>query len=388
METPQPLFDEADRRALFPVTKEWIYLNHAAVGPLPRPVRRAAQGYLRAISTRGDKHWEKTWELLEDLRERLAAWIGASSDEIAFTRNVSEGIGVLVLGLDWQPGDNVVLPAIEFPANVYPWLNLARLGVEVRFVPLRDGTFDLPDVQARVDRSTRVLAVSSVQFFNGFQADLAPLGRFCRDNGILFCVDAIQHLGALPLDVRSANADFLACGAHKWWMAGEGFGFLYCRRELQDRIRPAVVGWLGVRHWENFLDYKLEFPPSARRFETGNVSAFGAHALRAALAFFESVGPGNVAARVTARAGQVRQAALDRGWPVATPASGLPSGIVSFRVPGWEAPTLVAGLARLGVQVAARNGIVRVSPHFYNTSAEIDEFFRRLDGLAAAGPPA
>lgn len=381
-----PLFTEADRRTLFPVTRRWIYLNHAAVGPLPRYVLQAVRGYIRAISTQGDKHWDRTWELLEDLRARLAAWIGAEADEVAFTRNASEGISVLALGLDWRPGDNVVLPAVEFPANVYPWLNLSHKGVEARFVPLRDGGFGLEDVRARVDGFTRVLAVSSVQFYNGFQADLAALGRFCRERGILFCVDAIQQLGALPLDVRAARADFVACGCHKWWMAGEGFGFLYCRREVLDLVRPALVGWLGVAHWQNFLDYQLEFPPSARRYETGNLSAFGAHALRASLAFQEKMGAEALAEPVRALARRARRSAVDRGLTVATPENGAPSGIVSFRVPGRDSALLVAALARDGVQVAARNGFIRVSPHFYNTAEEIDEFFLRLDRAAAAAP--
>ena len=385
---PKPLFTEADRRALFPVTRRWIYLNHAAVGPLPRYVLKAVRGYIRAISTLGDKHWDKTWDLLEDLRSRLAAWIGADAGEIAFIRNASEGISVLALGLDWRPGDNVVLPAVEFPANVYPWLNLAAKGVETRFVPLRDGGFDLEDIRARVDESTRVLAVSSVQFYNGFQADLAALGGFCRERGILFCVDAIQQLGALPLDVRAARADFVACGCHKWWMAGEGFGFLYCRREVQDLVRPALVGWLGVAHWQNFLDYQLEFAPSARRYETGNLSAFGAHALRASLAFQEKLGAEAVVGRVRSLAQRVRRLAAGRGLTMATPENGAPSGIVSFRVPGRDSAALVASLARDGVQVAARNGFLRVSPHFYNTAEEIDEFFLRLDRAAAAPPSA
>ncbi len=381
---PKPLFTEADRRTLFPVTRNWIYLNHAAVGPLPRYVLKAVRGYIRAISTLGDKHWDKMWDLLEDLRTRLAAWIGAGAGEVAFTRNTSEGLSVLALGLDWRPGDNVVVPAVEFPANVYPWLNLASKGVETRFVPLRDGGFTLEDVQAQVDGSTRVLAISSVQFYNGFQADLAALGRFCRERGILFCVDAVQQLGALPLDIRAVNVDFVACGCHKWWMAGEGFGFLYCRQEVQDLVRPALVGWLGVTHWENTLDYQLEFSPSARRYETGNVSAFGAHALRASLAFQEKLGAEAVAGQVRALARRVRRSAVDRGLTVATPEIGATSGIVSFRVPGRDSAAIVAALARDGVQVAARNGFIRVSPHFYNTAEEIDEFFLRLDRAAAA----
>ncbi|HQP72603.1 MAG TPA: aminotransferase class V-fold PLP-dependent enzyme [Acidobacteriota bacterium] len=381
MNRTEPLVDPNRRAELFPVTRQWIYLNHAAVGPLPAYVLAAARHYLEAISRDGDHHWQETLQVIEETRALLAELVGARPEEIAFTRNASEGISVLANGLDWEPGDNVVLPAIEFPANVFPWQNLARRGVDVRYVPLRDGRCEAADIIVRVDGRTRVVSVSSVQFFNGFRLDLAPLGAFCRSRGVLFCVDAIQQLGALPLDVGSGSVDFLACGGHKWLMSGEGIGFLYCRAELLDRLHPAAVGWMGVRDWEHMLNYRLEFPPAARRFETGNLSAFGVHNLKAAVGRYLRLGPAAVAARILALAELAAEAAGQRGWTVLSPDGPARSGIVSFRVPGRDAADLVARLTAVGVQVAVRNGAIRMSPHYYNTAAEVAEAFNRLDRI-------
>jgi len=381
MNRTEPLVDPNRRAELFPVTRQWIYLNHAAVGPLPAYVLDAARHYLEAISRDGDHHWQETLQVVEAARALLAELVGARPAEIAFTRNASEGISVLANGLDWRPGDNVVLPAIEFPANVFPWQNLARRGVEVRYVSLRDGRCEAADIIPRVDGRTRVISVSSVQFFNGFRLDLAPLGAFCRERGVIFCVDAIQQLGVLPLDVCSGGVDFLACGGHKWLMAGEGIGFLYCRAELLDRLQPAAVGWMGVRDWEHMLNYRLEFPPEARRFETGNLSAFGVHNLKASVDRYLRLGPAAVAARVLELAEAVAAATGRRGWTVLSPDGPARSGIVSFRVPGRDAADLAARLLAVGVQVAVRNGAIRVSPHYYNTAAEVAEAFDRLDRI-------
>jgi len=381
MSEPSHPIDPAQRAVLFPVTRQWVYLNHAAIGPIPAYVRQASLEYLDEITHHGARHWLETAERLESLRRLLGGFIRVRPEEIAFTRNVSEGISILANGLDWRPGENVVLPAIEFPANVYPWLNLGRLGVQVRFVPLRDGAFTADDVARQIDGATRVVSVSAVQFLNGFRADLEALGALCREREVLFCVDAIQQLGAAPLDAGRAGIDFLACGSHKWLMAGEGSGFIFCRQELLERLHPAATGWMGVRQWEDFLDYRLEFPDSARRFETGNPSVFGLRNLSASLDYIDRIGSGTIEATVVHLARQVAQRADERAWPLLLPGREPRSGIVSFKVPGREAAALVPALERRGVQVTARHGAIRVSPHFYNTAAEIETLFESLDDI-------
>ena len=375
------MFSEVERRQLFPVTGSWAYLNHAAVGPLPLPVLEAAKNYLTRCSQEGEHHWERTGPLLEELRGRLAGSLHCQGDEVTFTRNVSEGISFLASGLDWKPGDNVILPAIEFPANVYPWLNQAMAGVETRFLPVINGVFSLADLEKAVDTRTRVVSISAVQFFGGFRAPLRAIGEFCRSRGILFCVDAIQFLGAGIIDVTAENIDYLACGGHKWLMAGEGIGFIYCRADLAERLRPGNVGWQGVKQWLDFSDLRLDFQPGARRFTTGTVSAVGLHMLAASWSFLESIGWSAITAQVTHLARLTARLAQDHHWqPVIGPEE-VASGIVSFRVPHPDLLRLVSDLRDRGIQISAREGALRVSPQFYNTDLEIERLFQTLEHL-------
>lgn len=375
------LFSIRERTTLFPVTRDHVYLNHAAVGPMPDPVTRAAGHYLHEISFRGDDHWEETGVLGESLRQKLAGMLGVNSEETAFVRNVTEGLNILATGLDWQPGENVLLPAIEFPANVYPWLNLEKRGVAVRFVPIRDGRIDPADVADLMDRRTRVLSISSVQFLNGHNADLDALGSLCADRNIIFCVDAIQHLGAMPLNPTEHHIDFLAGGAHKWFMAGEGLGFIFCRRDLADRLEPAYRGWMGVRHWEDFLNYDQANRPASQKFETGSLSALGIHTLNASIDFLSRWGWDAIGQRIEKLTGRITEHAREREYILVTP-SGTHSGIVSFKIPGRAVQKTVDALADRGFNVSARNGVIRVSPHFYNTIDEIDDLFGQLDLLS------
>ena len=377
--------NEGERRAAFPVTREWVYFNHAAVGPLPAPAHAAARAFGDDLSTMGEKHWEQDSLRMEAVRDSLARLVGAAREEIAFTRNTSEGLSVLARGLDWRAGDNVVVPAGEFPANVYPWLALAGRGVEARFVPLQDGAFGVDDILRRVDARTRVVSVSSVQFHNGFAVPLADLGSACRERGVIFCVDAIQSLGAFPLDVKGTGVDFLACGAHKWLLSGEGLGFLYCRRDLAERIDPPLVGWAGVSGWEDFDRMNLDFREGALRFETGNLSMWGIRALQAALEILEQTGAGRVAEQVGALTTAVRENCRRRGLAVRGPADGPRGGITAFDPPGGDPLRLMESLQKKGVQVSVRGGAIRVSPHYYNTNDEIESLFHALDELRARG---
>ncbi len=375
------MFLPVERGHLFPVTRSWVYLNHAAIGPLPQPVVAAAQSYLARCSEQGEHHWEHTGLLLERLRGRLASSLVCSTDEVTFTRNVSEGISFLASGLDWKPGDNVILPAIEFPANVYPWLNQAANGVETRYLPVRDGVFSLPDLERLVDSRTRVVSVSAVQFYGGFRAPLREIGAFCRSRGIIFCVDAIQWLGAGCLDVAADQIDYLACGGHKWLMAGEGIGFVYCRADLAERLRPGEVGWQGVKQWLDFSDLRLDFQPGARRFTTGTVSAVGLHMLDAAWSFLESIGWPAISNRVIHLARHTATLAKQRGWQPVLPPEQVASGIVSVRVPHPDLARLVTELRDRGIQISAREGALRISPQFYNTDTELEQLFSALDRL-------
>jgi selenocysteine lyase/cysteine desulfurase len=394
------MFDnEEERQQQFPITRKRHYFSHAAVGPLPAYVHQAATAFLQAHADLGDAHWRTTGPLMETVRATLAEMLRVQTHEIAFTRNVSEGISLLASGLDWKPGDNVVLSDLEFPANVYPWMNLDKFGVETRFCRCPGQKFSLTELREKIDERTRVVSVSSVQFLNGFRPDLQAIGHFCRQAGIVFCVDAIQQLGAIPLDMARDQIDFLACGGHKWLMSGEGIGFVACTTNLAETLRPTNVGWQGVKQWEDPFDRRFDYKPGALRFETGTVSAIGIHCLNASLKGIARFGPDNIAQQVRENSAFLLREIRQRSFETITddsfvsrktdPASGTLaageslearlSGIVSFRLPGVAATRVQEFLESQQISVTIRGGYIRLAPHFYNTRQELARLFELLD---------
>jgi len=225
--------DLSEIRSQFPILGQVTYLDHSATGPLSLRVREAAAEAL-AMQVDGSLGTPLLQARVGALKQKIAALIGASPREIALVRNTAEGLSIVAGGLPWREGDRVVTDNIEFPANIYPWLNLAaRYGVQTSMVPARGGRVLVDDLISACDARTRLIAVSFVQFSNGFRVDLARLGAHCRDRGVYLCVDAIQGLGSLPLNVSESRIEFLACGGHKWLLAPIGIGFLYVRQEAQ-----------------------------------------------------------------------------------------------------------------------------------------------------------
>jgi len=356
-------------RAEIPATEEYTYLNHAVVSPLPR---RVSETVARFVADRGwgSKFRSKWQELDEKFRQAAARLIHAEAEEIAFVHSTAEGLNAVARSLPLAAGDNVVLCDVEYPANVYPWMNLASKGVETRIIPHREGGLAVEDLEAAVDDLTRVVTVSSVEFLTGFHNDLAHIGALCRERGIYFVVDAIQSLGMIPMDVRSYGIDFLAAGGYKWLMGPLGAGLFYVRRELIEQLRPAYVGAGSVVGGESFLDYDLTLRPDAARFELGTVNRAGMAGLLVAMEFLMDVGIEAIAAR-TRHLTEVLIADLQRrGYEIASCLrSEHRSAIVSFVVP--DPQTACATLHEQGVIVALREGYIRVAPHFYNTEAEV-----------------
>ncbi|MBC8249414.1 MAG: aminotransferase class V-fold PLP-dependent enzyme, partial [Anaerolineales bacterium] len=276
-------------RQEFPLTEECVFLDHAATSPLPGRTRAAMT---RFIERRRfvNQAWEEYETLDQDLREALGQLINASPEEIAFVQNTAEGINIAAYAIPFQPGDNVILCDMEYPANVYPWMNLERYGVEARIVPHREGGLALDDLKAYLDQRTRAVAISSVEFLTGFRNDLQRIGELCKSKGIYFVVDAIQSLGVIPLDVRECQIDMLSCGGPKWLMGPCGLGFLFCRQELIEEIKPAYAGATSVVDFLNFRDYNLTFLPDARRFELGTPNLVGMVGLLASVNLLLEVG--------------------------------------------------------------------------------------------------
>ena len=356
-------------RAQFPHVEDTIYLNHAATGVLSRRVMLAVQQYLAERHRDNVNNYRELAPVLEETKEQLARLIGASPARVEFMPNTSSGLNVLAEGLDWQEGDRIAVPACEFPANVYPFLNQERRGVTVDFIPHEEGVVTLEAIRETLRPATRLLTISWVQFLSGFRVDLAEVGRLCQEQNVLLCVDAIQGLGALQLDVEACGIDFLACGGHKWLMGMQGIGFLYVSEALQEQITPPA-GWLhGPVDWEHFFDYELQFHATAERFRLGTMNSAGILSLNAALSLYFEAGPAWCEEQVLQRAHQLAEGLDDLGWTQYGGGAPPASGIVSIAHPQGEA--LQAYLQEQHIEVALRNRKLRFSPHYYNTPEEI-----------------
>lgn len=368
-------------RSQFPVTQRFVYMNHAALGPLPTAAVERTAALARDLAESGDEHWGDRLAEADRVRTLAARLVNARAPhEIAFVQNTSDGLSVVAEGVDWKPGDNVVGANCEFPANVYPWMRLADVGVEYRQASERGARVDPEDLFALVDERTRVLALSWVQFASGFRSDLARIGAFCRERGVLFVVDTIQGLGALGLDVERDNVDVWSADAHKWLLGPEGIGLLYVSDRVVDRIAPKRVGWTSVNDWIKWTRYDLSYREGAGRYECGTLNMLGIHALGASLELLLEIGTSEVERHVLGLAARLAAGLAERGFDVvSSQRGGERSGIVASVHPHVAAPAIVARLRERDILVAHRAGRVRISPHVYNTEAEVDALFAALD---------
>ena len=362
-----------DYRSLFPIAKQFAYLNHAAVGPLPTPTVEAVNRFCDEQATMASVISNEWTRRVGEVRRKMADFIGAAPEEIAITKNTPDGISIVAGGLDWREGDNVVLPHLEFPSNVYPWLNLRSKRVDVRFVQSQDGRMVPDDIFRAVDARTRVIAVSWVEFSNGFLNNLEAIGAFCRQRGIYLVVDAMQGLGALKLDVKATDVDFAAAASHKWLCAPTGVGWFYCRKELLGSLHLTVVGQCSVLPHTSYLEYNLRLRPNAERFEPGLVNLCGIMGLEASLDLFQRAGRENIERRVMHLTDLAVEKAQAKGYRLNT--SRLPgegSAIASFVSQQHSSEGLLQRLTDAGVVVSLREGAIRISPHFYNNEDDIE----------------
>lgn len=356
----------------YAITEQYAFLSHAAVSPLSRRIVDAVANQLhRAASEPAVRLFPEIFTLMADLRQRLAQLINArESSEIVLMPNTAMGLNSAAVSLPLRAGDNVLVLEGDYPANIYPWQQLAYKGVLTKMVPQRAGGLDVDALAARIDRRTRVIALSTAMFATGFRNDIATVGRMCKERGIFFVVDAIQTLGAFPIDVQACSIDFLAAGSQKWLLSAPGAGFLYVRRELLDELEPgAYVGASSVVDPMNYLDYNLTFPPSAERFNLGTPNIMGAVALHAAVGMLQEVGSRLIEQRVTTLVDALINDLTERGHSLAADtAPEHRSGIVVVQLPNPEAAC--KRLEEAGVIATVRGGL-RLAPHFYNTLEEV-----------------
>lgn len=358
-----------------------VYLNHAAVSPLPFRVMSAVDRALREAAAGPDAIWMDRLAECDRVRERAAKLLGARhTHEIAFVPNTSTGLSYVAEGLAWQEGDNVVSAASEFPANVYPWLTLADRGVELRRVAEVSGRIPLEALESAMNSRTRVVALSWVQYASGFRIDLAALSDLCRANDALLVVDAIQGLGALPLSVSECRIDVCVAGSHKWLLGGEGIGLFYISERALERVRPVIRGWLSVKDVFGRVSDPPDYAAGAGRFECGTANVAGIYGLGAAVDWQLEIGPERIGRRVLELARRVELGLAGLGFELATERlPGAESGIVAATHPNVSAKVLARQLAARDIQVADRQGFLRIAAHFYNTEEEID---RCLAGIA------
>jgi cysteine desulfurase / selenocysteine lyase len=368
-----------DLRKQFPHLEKGVtYLNHAASGPVSKPVLDVMNDFFREKSQRNIDDYPSFVKVTEETKEMLAYYINTEKERIAFADNTTSGLNLLAQGLKWEPGDEIILNDIEFPANVYPFLNLEKKGVNIQFVESHEGIVSAEDIIEKISPKTRLISVSMVQFLSGYRIDLQKLGKACRSRDVILCVDGIQGLGALRLDVKEWNIDFLSCGTQKWMLGLQGLSFIYISKALQDKIDPVYVGWLGVNDGWNLLDYNLSLKDSAERFQPGSLNSVGIFALNASLKLFRDYGIKEVENNVLLNTKLLRTELKKLGL-TAYPSEideKFYSGIVSFR--HKEAYSVLEVLKERKVEIAVREGIVRISPHFYNNESDIG---RLTEGL-------
>lgn len=365
-------------RRLMPCAEEWSYFDHAAVAPLSLPAKSALTNWAKEFAEHGAVNWPQWAAELEHVRRRAAELMHADTAEVALIHNTTEGVNLVAEGFPWQAGDNVVMFDDEFPANVYPWLNLASRGVEVRRVPSGDRP-KLDELAQACDGRTRLLTVSWVGYASGFRHNLDELAQLAHERGALLFVDAIQGLGVFPLDVAQTPVDFLAADGHKWLLGPEGAGLFFIRREHLDRLRPLGLGWNSVVHAHDFGKLELLLKPTAGRYEGGTYNMPGLLALGASLEMLADYPAEQICQRLL----DLTDAICDRLPEVGAVSSTCrerehASGIVSFDLPGRNLSDVRRTCRERQVVLSCRGNRLRVSPHAYNNAEDIDRLFEAL----------
>ncbi|MEJ7615488.1 MAG: aminotransferase class V-fold PLP-dependent enzyme [Pyrinomonadaceae bacterium] len=368
-------------RALFPITRRAVYLNHAAVTPPPLPVVGAVEAQLRDVVENGSQNYRR-WVAVKESARRLAAqMIGARPEQLAFMRNTSDGLSTIANGLKWRAGDNVVTFSGEFPSNVYPWLRLRdAFGVEIRLCPERGGRIDVDEMINLMDERTRVVAISSVQYASGFRVNLERLGIAARRRDALLVVDIIQAMGALSVDVESQLIDAAAGACHKWLLTPEGVGLLYLSDRALERLRPTLVGWVSVPEPEDYGNFDQPWREGALPWETGTGPTSLLHGLEASLKLLAEVGIDKIAAYLGALTDHLCDNIDRHRYEVIS--SRRPdekSQIVCLRhTKGMTPGAIYTHLKRENIITAPRGGRLRISPHLYNVAQDIERLLEAL----------
>ncbi|MGD0977681.1 MAG: aminotransferase class V-fold PLP-dependent enzyme [Candidatus Bathyarchaeia archaeon] len=362
-------------REQFPVTKKKVFLNHAAESPLPKPVAEAVRKYANEFSNTG----KTSFDCADGGKPYFARLVGAKAGEIALVENTSVGLNIAANVLDYPQGSKIVTTDLEYPSVVYPWLRKS-LGVKVHYVKNVGGRILLDDMEKAVDDKTVAVAISHVEYANGFRNDLRVLSEIVHEHGAYLIVDAIQSVGTMHLDVKRDDVDFLMAACYKWLLSPHGAAYLYVKDELIEKFEPPFVGWASVKQetfdTADFYDiWNLNLSKTASRFEVGAPCTISLVGAREAMKMLLNYGIENVRKRIMKLTDRVIEAAEDLGLKLQTPKEKqCRSGIVNFKID--KPQKLVEKLGKKGIVVSARANGIRVSPHFYNTEEEIDSLMK------------
>jgi len=373
--------DPSSYRTEFPFTDRVTFFNHASFGPLPRKSWKATEEYYKYLRLEKTEDIdEASFRKLDEVRILIGRMIKAKPAEIAFAPHTSYGLNVAAWGLDLNPGDQILLSDVEFPANVYPWVNLKQKGLNIKFMPSKNRCFDINNFVKAIDTKTKVLSLSFVQFFNGFKNDLKTIGRICEEKDIFFVVDAIQGVGCLDLDVKECKIDLLSCGGQKWLLSSLGTGFFYLSSEAKREIEPSFFGWMGVDWKLKFSDlFKFDLPPfpSVRKFEIGTYPYSLIWTMHSSLKLLSEVGIENIERHNLALLDLLIEHLKKQDYQITSSLDpNHRSSILSFS--GKKTKSLYDKLLKSKILVAYREGSIRVSPHFYNTAGEIERLIELL----------
>jgi cysteine desulfurase / selenocysteine lyase len=360
-------------RSEFAITERYVYLNHAAAGVLPQCSTVAIEAFVRTHADAGVLGTYPYDAALPEYREKIARYIGAGGADVALVPNTSWAANVVALGIDWQPGDEVVLCDNEFPANAVPWIALRSRGVTVRLLATAAERLTPEVLRRELSPRTRVVTLSWVSYADGYRHDLAALADVAHRANALLCVDAMQGLGAFPLDASATGVDALYAGGAKWMLGLHGVGFLYVRRQLGERLRLTMPGWRSLQDMWNFHDYDQPYSNDTMRFEGGTPNLIGALSLVSSIGLFERSGPAAIARHILDLTDRFCEGLRRLGAEICSVrGEGVSSGIVTFRLPGHDSVGVGQALQKEGIITTHRSEGVRVSPHGYNTPEEID----------------
>jgi cysteine desulfurase / selenocysteine lyase len=375
-------------RSLFPYLKTGkVYFGHASAAPLSTYVVDRLKDYIVVRSETKIDDYPAVLKSMENVKKGLAEMINSTPDQIAFTDNTNNGLNMLAQSVVWKKGDSVILNDIEFPANVYPFMNLKHLGVQIDFVKSHDGIVSAEDIINAITPSTKLISVSQVQFLTGYRIDLETLGKVCKEKKIIFSVDAIQGLGAVQLDVQKSNIDFISCGTQKWLLGLQGLAFIYLSKQLQEQMHPSQPGWLSVEDGWNLLKFNLTLKKTADVFQSGTMNYPGIHVMDASLKLFKEFGLAEIEETIINNSVYFISRLKEIGITpyLADVDRKYLSGIVSFEHPSAE--KIFHELLHRNIVSSLRDKVIRFAHHFYNIKEDIDKVITALQEILPNLPP-